>query len=104
MRFKFCFKKVRKEAEEIPSWYYGLSHRNWEHCESVYYIMPINYFIRLFKNIDFLWCKFRSRESYVDKQIRKGVVRNMRFLEIIIDQIINEKLEDIKVSNESQTS
>lgn len=60
-----------KEGEMLPSWYYGLSYH--DHCRNydVFHIMPLNYIIRVCRDIAYAWNRFRSKQTWSDKMIER---------------------------------
>lgn len=65
------FKIKIKEGELPPKWYFGRSYVCWGSVYSVYHLVPFNYFIRWFMAARYKWDKFRTRLSWVDKQVIK---------------------------------
>ena len=56
---------------KFPPFYYGYSYRDYP-CEIYcYYIIPLNYIVRWIRAIPILWNRFRNKESYMDKIIKK---------------------------------
>ena len=63
---------IRKEAEIMPSFYYGLAYKKYESYEEVYYIMPFNYIVRWKRYLHHWWIRnIQHRESWFDKEVRK---------------------------------
>lgn len=66
-------RKERTLGEVIPPFYYGLAYENWTRPVSVFYPIPINYFVRWGMAVHHCWNRFRSRPSWLDKQIEYGI-------------------------------
>ena len=80
--------KIRREGEILPPFYYGHSFNNWEYGECVYHIIPINYFIRFFRLLEFLWYKIRSKPGYVEKQIQEGIcLKTAKYYDVFYQEI-----------------
>ena len=82
---------------KFPPFYYGYSYRDYP-CElHYYYIIPLNYIVRWIKVIPIFWNRFRSKESYMDKIIKKEhrialkEIREFRALRRILEKIIEEQ-------------
>jgi len=67
------FKWERKLGEVLPPFYYGLAYENYMIRRSVFYLIPINYFVRWGLAIQHKWDWFRSSPSWVDKQIEAAL-------------------------------
>ena len=64
-------KRIRKEGELMPPFYFGLAYRQWMDYSEVYYWMPICYFIQAYKWLRNKWYKVQHKESPNDKIIKK---------------------------------
>lgn len=77
------FKYIRAEGEIIPSFYYGIIYKDWVNNTELYCIMPINFIIRIGRNIRWWWArKIQHRLSRYDYSVR-----------ILIKKIIMENNE-----------
>ena len=61
------------EGVKIPAWYYGLAYADYETASRIFYPMPLNYIIRIAMRIQYIWGRFRSKPTWFDREIEKGI-------------------------------
>lgn len=83
----FNIKISRREGDVLPSFFYGLAYFDYVRDFAVFMPIPINYVVRLGKRIKHKWDKFRSRPSWVDKQVRAEIKRREQ---VMTDTILND--------------
>lgn len=83
----FNIKISRREGDVLPSFFYGLAYFDYVRDFAVFMPIPINYVVRLGKRIKHKWGKFRSRPSWVDKQVRAEIKRREQ---VMTDTILND--------------
>lgn len=66
-------RKQRTEAECRPPWYYGATYYEYHSGTQIFYPIPINLLIRFLKTVQYLWNRWRSKPTFVDRQIEKYV-------------------------------
>ena len=64
-------KRIRKEGEIMPPFYYGLAYRSWTAYEEIYLIMPFCYIVQAYHWLRNKWYRFQHIESPNDRIIRK---------------------------------
>ena len=66
------------EGEFLPPFWYGLSYYDFCMRLSVFHPIPLNYLIRVGRVIQNFWNKFRSRPTWIDRQIACETERVIR--------------------------
>lgn len=66
---------TKSDCEILPPFYYGYSYRDFYANIVYYHIIPINYVIRAYRFLFWLWNIFRSKPSYVDRFILRESIR-----------------------------
>ena len=70
MKWSMVFtERQRLEGEILPPWYMGLGYTDWSLPCQYWYVLPLNYIVRAGVWIRWKWDKFRSRRSWVDRQV-----------------------------------
>lgn len=86
-------RKNCKEGECLPPWYYGLAYREWNSYAVVFYPIPFNYLVRFAMVIHHKWNRFRSRLSWVDRQVIAEIERKTSALDaqrFLYEELIHE--------------
>jgi hypothetical protein len=52
-------KRIVREGQMLPAWYFGNSYRDPARCEMVMHIIPINYLIRVGRQIQHWWNRYK---------------------------------------------
>jgi len=65
--------KIRTEGEIIPPWYYGLVYIDYIHGKDIFAPIPLNYIIRLARNIEYCWDTFRSKPTWIDRRVERFI-------------------------------
>lgn len=68
--------------KKLPPFYVGYSYKRWDKMLIVFHVIPLNYVIRFFRHIEYIWNKFRSKPSIID-----------HILQMEISKIKNEEIE-----------
>ena len=55
---------------KVPA-YLGYSYREFERDTTVFHIVPLNFIIRFFKHLGWIWMKFTHKPSKIDRHIRQ---------------------------------
>ena len=70
-------KKIIGGAEiqdgEIPPWWMGIAYTDYLRNVEVYYAVPLHHFVWLAWKINYIWCRYRLRESWIDREIKKVI-------------------------------
>lgn len=67
-------------GERIPPFWYGLAYHEFEYHRSVWFPIPVNYIVRVCVRIKYEWDKFRSKPTWIDKQVQAQVERELEQL------------------------
>ena len=89
MKLRISELEYRKgEGEILPPWYYGLAYReDWAYV-SVFYPIPLNFIIRFGMWIAHQWNWWRSKPTWVDRQVElyiKVELMKLRNREEVVD-------------------
>lgn len=61
--------RQRCACEHLPPFWYGLSYTDFIRDYEVYHPIPLNFIIRVARLLKYAWDRFRSRPTWIDKQI-----------------------------------
>ena len=86
-------KVIHRNGAISPPFYYGYSYTKWEtmDMESVWHIIPINYFIRWHRWVWFKWNKLRGRLDCIDKYV---IAENQRRCEMCSHRAFYNEIVD----------
>lgn len=62
-----------RDGEMLPPWYYGYAYLEYCSVYHVFYPIPINYFVRLWRYGVNSWNLFRSRAPHYDRRVREAL-------------------------------
>lgn len=65
------------EGQMLPAWYYGYAYEEWDRYVRVYAAIPLNYLMRFWMWWRHKWNRFRSKPSWMDKEIHKQKRREL---------------------------
>jgi hypothetical protein len=82
-------RRQRFEGEIIPPFYYGYAYADFSIDSDYYYPIPLNFIIRGCIRLKYYWDRFRSKPSYVDREIMKGIHRHL----LEFDSTVERKLK-----------
>ena len=61
-----------EEGQMLPTtWYYGYAYEEWERHVQVFAVIPLNYLMRFRMWLSLRWDRFRSRPSWMDREIHR---------------------------------
>jgi len=81
----------KEMGQMIPPWYFGLTYRDFYREVEIYHIIPINYIVSFGMSIKYLWDKFRSRETWID---RLAEAKMHEYNKTLVELINKKKLEE----------
>ena len=61
--------RQRHAGEILPPLWYGLSYTDFIRDYEVYHPIPLNFIIRAARLIKYVWDRFRSKPTWMDRQI-----------------------------------
>jgi hypothetical protein len=62
-----------KNGDVMPPWYYGLAYQVWDAECVIFYPIPLNLIVRTGMYLKYRWDRWRSKPTYIDIQIQKGI-------------------------------
>lgn len=91
-----------RQGSFIPPFYYGYSYRRYDRMVDVWHVIPLNYLIRWWRNIKYLWDTIRGNPSWLDTQImlaekrtREQILKQLdKHMEKALNKIAKEKLSE----------
>lgn len=83
------YKQIR-EGDLLPSWYYGLAYKDFARATWIFYPIPINYIVRLGKIIKHFWNRWRSKPTWLDRQVTAGINEHIKKFDDRVDRHIQE--------------